>query len=143
MLNDAIHRGGGQIIPTMRRAVYGASLLAQPTIQEPTYLGKYPLSPRKSDTSFADNFLWWFPYTVEIRCPETDLTIVISCLERRRARILTEEQQQGLKKPTTYTIKASLPIIESFGFHAEVDASSKGRASVEMTFDKWECIPGC
>jgi elongation factor 2 len=37
---DAIHRGGGQIIPTMRRATYAACLLATPTLQEPIYLGK-------------------------------------------------------------------------------------------------------
>lgn len=37
---DAIHRGGGQIIPTMRRATYAACLLATPSLQEPIYLGK-------------------------------------------------------------------------------------------------------
>ena len=42
-----------------------------------------------------------------------------------------------------YTIQASLPIVESFGFCAEIDARCKGRASVGMTFDKWEYILGC
>jgi len=37
---DAIHRGGGQIIPTLRRATYAACLLAEPTLQEPVYLGE-------------------------------------------------------------------------------------------------------
>lgn len=37
--SDSIHRGGGQIIPTMRRCCYAAALLAQPTLQEPIYLG--------------------------------------------------------------------------------------------------------
>jgi elongation factor 2 len=32
---DAIHRGGGQIIPTCRRVVYASALLAKPGIQEP------------------------------------------------------------------------------------------------------------
>lgn len=35
---DAIHRGGGQIIPTARRVCYAAQLLAQPTLQEPMFL---------------------------------------------------------------------------------------------------------
>lgn len=35
---DAIHRGGGQIIPTCRRAMYAAELTAQPRLLEPTYL---------------------------------------------------------------------------------------------------------
>ena len=35
---DAIHRGGGQIIPTARRVMYAAQLLAKPTLQEPMFL---------------------------------------------------------------------------------------------------------
>lgn len=35
---DAIHRGGGQIIPTCRRVVYAAALLANPGLQEPVYM---------------------------------------------------------------------------------------------------------
>ncbi|KAG2146319.1 elongation factor 2 [Suillus clintonianus] len=34
---DAIHRGGGQIIPTCRRVCYAACLLATPGLQEPVY----------------------------------------------------------------------------------------------------------
>ena len=35
---DAIHRGGGQIIPTCRRASYAAVLTAAPRLAEPIYL---------------------------------------------------------------------------------------------------------
>jgi elongation factor 2 len=35
---DAIHRGGGQIIPTARRCFYACMLTAQPALQEPVYL---------------------------------------------------------------------------------------------------------
>lgn len=35
---DAIHRGGGQIIPTCRRVMYAAELTAQPKLLEPVYL---------------------------------------------------------------------------------------------------------
>ena len=35
---DAIHRGGGQIIPTCRRALYAAALTASPRLCEPVYL---------------------------------------------------------------------------------------------------------
>ena len=34
---DAIHRGGGQIIPTARRALYACQLTAQPRLLEPVY----------------------------------------------------------------------------------------------------------
>ena len=35
---DAIHRGGGQIIPTARRVLYASFLTASPGILEPVYL---------------------------------------------------------------------------------------------------------
>lgn len=35
---DAIHRGGGQIIPTARRCLYASVLTAQPRLMEPIYL---------------------------------------------------------------------------------------------------------
>lgn len=35
---DAIHRGGGQIIPTARRVLYAAALTAEPRLLEPVYL---------------------------------------------------------------------------------------------------------
>ena len=35
---DAIHRGGGQIIPTCRRALYATVLASQPRLCEPVYL---------------------------------------------------------------------------------------------------------
>jgi len=35
---DAIHRGGGQIIPTARRCMYASILAAHPRIMEPVYL---------------------------------------------------------------------------------------------------------
>ncbi len=35
---DAIHRGGGQIIPTTRRVLYACVLTASPRLMEPVYL---------------------------------------------------------------------------------------------------------
>ena len=35
---DAIHRGGGQIIPTARRVFYASQLTATPRLLEPVYL---------------------------------------------------------------------------------------------------------
>lgn len=35
---DAIHRGGGQIIPTTRRVLYACMLTASPSLMEPIYL---------------------------------------------------------------------------------------------------------
>lgn len=49
---DAIHRGGGQIIPTARRVLYACQLTAQPRLMEPVYLveiqvcGRMHFSPK-------------------------------------------------------------------------------------------------
>ena len=51
---DAIHRGGGQIIPTARRCLYACVLTAAPRLMEPVYL-------------------------VEIQCPENVSNIVLVC----------------------------------------------------------------
>lgn len=40
---DSIHRGTGQIMPTFRRVAYAASLLADPALQEPVYLGLFSI----------------------------------------------------------------------------------------------------
>lgn len=41
---DAIHRGGGQIIPTARRVLYACQLTAQPRLMEPVYLVEIQVS---------------------------------------------------------------------------------------------------
>lgn len=41
---DAIHRGGGQIIPTARRVLYACELTASPKVMEPVYLVEIQVS---------------------------------------------------------------------------------------------------
>ena len=41
---DAIHRGGGQIIPTTRRVLYACCLTAAPRLLEPVYLVEIQVS---------------------------------------------------------------------------------------------------
>lgn len=41
---DAIHRGGGQIIPTTRRVLYACMLTAKPRLLEPVYLVEIQVS---------------------------------------------------------------------------------------------------
>merc|ERR1712121_597514 len=65
---DAIHRGGGQVIPTTRRVLYACYLTAEPRILEPVYL-------------------------VEISCPQDATGGIYSCLNRRRGHIFEENQQ--------------------------------------------------
>lgn len=50
---DAIHRGGGQIIPTARRVLYACQLTAQPRLMEPVYLVEIQVSESSSDLKHA------------------------------------------------------------------------------------------
>ncbi|BGO90729.1 hypothetical protein NBRC10512_000669 [Rhodotorula toruloides] len=111
---DAIHRGGGQIIPTCRRVVYAASLLAEPGLQEPVY-------------------------QVEIQCPETALGGIYSTLNRKRGMVFSEEQRPGTPM---YTVKAYLPVNESFGFTGELRQATGGQAFPQMVFDHWQTMGG-
>ena len=43
---DAIHRGGGQIIPTARRVLYACALTAAPRLMEPVYLVEIQVNNR-------------------------------------------------------------------------------------------------
>lgn len=111
---DAIHRGGGQIIPTMRRATYAAALLAEPRIQEPVFL-------------------------VEIQCPENAIGGIYSVLNKKRGQVLSEEQRPGTP---LFTIKAHLPVNESFGFTGELRQATGGQAFPQMVFDHWSTMNG-
>jgi translation elongation factor EF-G len=42
-----------------------------------------------------------------------------------------------------YTIKAYLPVAESFGFTNVLRAETKGQVFPQSVFDHWEVMPGC
>lgn len=111
---DAIHRGGGQIIPTMRRATYASMLLAEPAIQEPVFL-------------------------CEIQCPENAIGGIYSVLNKKRGQVVSEEQRPGTP---LFTIKAFLPVNESFGFSGELRQSTGGQAFPQLVFDHWQVMGG-
>jgi elongation factor 2 len=102
-------------MPTFRRVAYAASLLADPTLQEPIYL-------------------------VEIQCPENAIGGIYSVLNRRRGQVFSEEQRPGTPM---FTVKAYLPVMESFGFTADLRGSTQGQAFPQNVFDHWEAMSGC
>jgi len=111
---DAIHRGGGQIIPTTRRVVYAAALTAAPRLLEPVYL-------------------------VEIQCPEAAVGGVYSVLNKKRGIVFEEQQVVGTPM---FQIKAHLPVNESFGFTSTLRANTGGQAFPQCVFDHWQILPG-
>ena len=111
---DAIHRGGGQIIPTARRVLYACTLTAEPRLLEPIYL-------------------------VEIMCPEQAQGGIYSTLNRRRG-VVFDNQQIG--STPQFCVKAHLPVNESFGFTADLRSNTGGQAFPQCVFDHWQIMPG-
>merc|ERR1719288_442208 len=111
---DAIHRGGGQIIPTARRVLYASALTAGPGMMEPVYL-------------------------VEIQCPENAVGGIYGVLNRRRGHVFEEAQTPGTPM---FVVKAYLPVNESFGFTADLRSNTGGQAFPQCVFDHWQILPG-
>jgi len=111
---DAIHRGGGQIIPTARRVLYASALTAEPRLMEPVYL-------------------------VEIQCPENAVGGIYGVLNRRRGHVFEEAQVPGTPM---FHVKAYLPVNESFGFTADLRSNTGGQAFPQCVFDHWQVMPG-
>lgn len=67
---DAIHRGGGQIIPTARRCLYACVLTAQPRLMEPIYLVEIQVRNLSSaqKTLREENMSGWFVVLTPLSC---------------------------------------------------------------------------
>jgi len=111
---DAIHRGGGQIIPACRSAIYASCMVAEPGLMEPVYL-------------------------VEITCPEGAMGGIYGVLNKRRGQMISEEQRPGTPM---FLLKAHLPIAESFGFTSDLRQATGGQAFPQCVFDHWEMLNG-
>jgi len=111
---DAIHRGGGQIIPTTRRCLYACQLTASPRILEPVYL-------------------------VEIQVPSAASGGIFGVLNKRRGIPIGSELTAGTPMEV---VKAYLPVNESFGFTGALRAATGGQAFPQCVFDHWAIMPG-
>jgi len=111
---DAIHRGGGQMIPTARRNYYACQLTAKPKLLEPVFL-------------------------VEIQTTESAMGGIYSVLNKRRGIIIGEENRPGTP---IYNVKAYLPVQESFGFTADLRSNTGGQAFPQCVFDHWQIFNG-
>eukprot|EP00518_Triparma_eleuthera_P004582 CAMPEP_0182458272 /NCGR_PEP_ID=MMETSP1319-20130603/3650_1 /TAXON_ID=172717 /ORGANISM="Bolidomonas pacifica, Strain RCC208" /LENGTH=866 /DNA_ID=CAMNT_0024656927 /DNA_START=1 /DNA_END=2601 /DNA_ORIENTATION=+ len=111
---DAIHRGMGQIMPTARRVVFASLLTATPGLYEPVYL-------------------------CDIQCPQDAMGGCYGVLTRRRGHVFAEEQRPGTPM---MQLKAYLPVMESFGFTADLRSNTGGKAFPQCVFDHWQLVSG-
>lgn len=101
-------------------------------------------SPSTSVRTFhVTEYSPWLPYlalTVEIQCPENAIGGIYSVLNKRRGQVFSEEQRPGTPM---FTVKAYLPVMESFGFTADLRGHTQGQAFPQSVFDHWELMAGC
>jgi len=111
---EPILRGTNQIIPTSRRVAYSAFLTANPRLMEPVYY-------------------------VEIQAPPDTLPAIFHVLSRRRGHVVEDKPKAG---SPLYSIRAYIPIIDSFGFETDLRAHTQGQAFCLSVFDHWSIVPG-
>jgi elongation factor 2 len=111
---DAIHRGMGQIMPTSRRVCFASMMTGEPGLLEPVYL-------------------------CSISVPQDAMGNVYGVLTRRRGHVFSEEQKPGTPQ---MTLLAYLPVMESFGFTADLRSNTGGKAFPQCSFDHWEVMGG-
>lgn len=104
-----------QLIATTRRAAHAALLVASPRLMEPVY-----------KVVFVGIL-----YTGKI---------VYELLRRRRGRVVKDDHPE----PGTllYVIEGELPVMESFGFEAELRNACRNDVSVSCIFAGWQRVPG-
>ncbi|MEM3060557.1 MAG: elongation factor EF-2 [Candidatus Anstonellales archaeon] len=108
---DPVHRGPAQIIPTIKRPVYAAMLMAGVTLQEPKQ-------------------------KVLFQIPQEYTTNIISLIGARRGQLL-DIVQEG----ETTTITAKLAVSEMFGFSNDVRSATQGRAIWYQEYAGYEPLP--
>jgi len=111
---DAIHRGAGQLMPCTKRVIYAAQMKSGPSLLEPVYL-------------------------CEITVPQNALSGVYGTLNQRRGIIEAKTDRPGTP---LCSIKAFLPVLESFGFTQLLRANTSGQAFPQMVFSHWQMLNG-
>ncbi|CAD5222309.1 unnamed protein product [Bursaphelenchus xylophilus] len=112
--DEALYRGGGQIIPTSRRCAYSAFLMATPRLMEPYY-------------------------TVEVIAPADCVSSVYTVLSKRRGHVTQDTPIPG---SPLYKINAFIPVIDSFGFETDLRTHTQGQAFCMSVFNHWHLVPG-
>lgn len=94
---DAVHRGPAQVLPAIRKAVYGSIMLAQPTLMEPIQ-------------------------KVFINVPQDYMGAATREIQNRRGQIVDMSQEGDMA-----TIESTVPVAEMFGFAGDIRSAAEGR----------------
>ena len=109
-----ILRGGGQIIPTARRAIYSSILTASPRLMEPVY-------------------------SMQIQCPGDIVGAIAPLLAKRRGHIVQDLPRAGAP---FNVVRAYMPVIDSFGFETDLRSFTSGQAMIQSVLSHYAVVPG-
>ncbi len=108
---DAIHRGPAQVLPAVRDSVRGAMLNAGPQLYEPVQV-------------------------MQIDAPASYMGAISKLIQNRRGQLL-EMNQDG----EMISVKAKLPVAETFGLTSDLRSSTEGRGSFSVVDQLFEKLP--
>lgn len=94
---DAVHRGPAQVLPAIRKAVYGAIMMANPTLLEPKQ-------------------------KVFINTPQDYMGSATREVQNRRGQIVDMQQEGDMM-----TLESKVPVAEMFGFAGDIRSATEGR----------------
>lgn len=108
---DAVHRGPAQVLPAIRKAVYGSLMLAEPTLLEPIQ-------------------------KVFINVPQDYMGSSTREVQNRRGQIVDMSQEGDMA-----TVESKVPVAEMFGFAGDIRSAAEGRCLWSTENSGFERLP--
>jgi len=108
---DAIHRGPAQVIPAVRDAIKGAIMQARPVLFEPVQI-------------------------MQFEAPAEFIGEISKIVQNRRGQMLEINQEEY-----QVTIKAKIPVAESFGLSNDLRSATQGRGAQFLVDQFFEKLP--
>jgi len=108
---DAIHRGPAQVIPAVRDAIKGAIMQARPVLFEPVQI-------------------------MQFEAPAEFIGEISKIVQNRRGQMLEINQEEH-----QVTIKAKIPVGESFGLSNDLRSATQGRGAQFLVDQFFEKLP--
>lgn len=109
---DAVHRGPAQVLPAIRKAIYGSIMMANPTLLEPIQ-------------------------KVFINTPQDYMGAATREIQNRRGQIVNMEQEADM-----VTVESKVPVAEMFGFAGDIRSAAEGRCLWSTENAGFERLPG-
>jgi elongation factor 2 len=108
---DAIHRGPAQVLPSIRKAIFGSIMLAQPGLLEPIQ-------------------------NVFITTPQDYMGNATREIQNRRGQIVDMDQEGDMAN-----IESKVPVAEMFGFAGDIRSATEGRCLWSTENSGFERLP--